>query len=40
MDNIRQEAKSVIDAINKGLKKLDISREEAEINIIKESYIF
>ena len=36
MDNIRQEAKSVIDAINKGLKKLDISREEAEINIIKE----
>ncbi len=36
MDNIRQEAKSVIDAINKGLKKLDISREEAEVNIIKE----
>ncbi|MGM0409398.1 MAG: RNA-binding cell elongation regulator Jag/EloR [Bacillota bacterium] len=36
MDNVRQEAKSVIDAINKGLKKLDISRDEAEINIVKE----
>ena len=36
MDSVRQEAKSVIDAINKGLKKLNISREEAKIDIIKE----
>jgi len=36
MDSVRQEAKTVVDAINKALKKLDISREEAEIEIIKE----
>ena len=36
MDSVRQEAKTVVDAINKGLKKLDISRDEAEVNIIKE----
>ena len=36
MDSVRQEAKTVVDAINKGLKKLDISREEAKIDIIKE----
>lgn len=36
MDSVRQEAKTVVDAINKALKKLDISREEAEIEIVKE----
>ena len=36
MDSVRQEAKTVVDAINKGLKKLDISREEAKIDIIEE----
>ena len=36
MDSVRQEAKTVVDAINKALKKLDINREEAEIEIIKE----
>lgn len=36
MNSVQQEAKTVVDAINKGLKKLNISREEAEINIIKE----
>ena len=36
MDSVRQEAKTVVDAINKALKKLDINREEAEIEIIKK----
>lgn len=36
MDKIRQEAKTVVDAINKALKKLDIDRDEAEVNIIKK----
>lgn len=36
MDSVRQEAKTVVDAINKALKKLEINREEAEIEIIKE----
>jgi spoIIIJ-associated protein len=34
MDNIRQEAKTVVDAINKALKKLDVKREEADVNIV------
>ena len=36
MDSIRQEGKSVEEAINKGLKKLDVSRDEAKISVIEE----
>ncbi|MFW5980188.1 MAG: RNA-binding cell elongation regulator Jag/EloR [Bacillota bacterium] len=35
MRKVRQEAKTVVDAINKALKKLDISRDDAEVDIIK-----
>ena len=34
MERVRQEAKTVVDAINKALKKLDIKREKAEVNIV------
>ncbi len=36
MDSIRKEAKNVEEAVEKALKELEISREEAEINIIEE----
>lgn len=36
MEKIRQEAKTVEEAISQGLDKLDISRSEAEIEVIEE----
>ncbi|MFW5995751.1 MAG: RNA-binding cell elongation regulator Jag/EloR [Halanaerobiaceae bacterium] len=36
MDRVRQEGKTVEQAIEKGLQKLDISRDDAEINVVEE----